>query len=467
MTEPSSLARQRRLPRLWHLTWPAILEQLLGMTVSFADTAMVGSLGASATAGVSVVASSIWLINGIMAGVGVGYSVQVANAVGAEDHALARKVIRQGALAVAVLGIFALAVMELLAPFIPRWLGAEPEVYPLAVTYLRMYCLGLPFATALAVFSAIIRCTGDTRTPLFLNGLANVVNIVLTYLLIYDTRSWYSGLTMPGAGLGVGGAALASALSLTLSGVLVLRTVFWNRRRPVSLGPEEGYRPDGAVIRTALLLGLPYIGERVTINLGQILMTSMVAHVGTVALAANHIATTVEGMCYLPAYGVSFAATALVGQAVGARSREDASSYGKLAGGMGFLMCLGTGALMFLVAPLVSGLFTPDGDVVALTARVLRIVAFSEPFFGLSIVMSGALRGARDVAFPMGVALGCMWGVRATIAPLLIFGFHWGLEAVWLAMALDLTCRGVLCALRWRSGRWTRRAGLTESQLSP
>ena len=134
---------------------------------------------------------------------------------------------------------------------------------------------------------------------------------------------------------------------------------------------------------------------------------------------------------------MSFAATALVGQAVGARSREDASSYGKLAGGMGFLMCLGTGALMFLVAPLVSGLFTPDGDVVALTARVLRIVAFSEPFFGLSI------------------------------APLLIFGFHWGLEAVWLAMALDLTCRGVLCALRWRSGRWTRRAGLTESQLSP
>lgn len=182
------------------------------MTVSFADTAMVGSLGASATAGVSVVASSIWLINGIMAGVGVGYSVQVANAVGAEDHALARKVIRQGALAVAVLGIFALAVMELLAPFIPRWLGAEPEVYPLAVTYLRMYCLGLPFATALAVFSAIIRCTGDTRTPLFLNGLANVVNIVLNYLLIYDTRSWYGGLTMPGAGLGVGGAALASAL---------------------------------------------------------------------------------------------------------------------------------------------------------------------------------------------------------------------------------------------------------------
>lgn len=216
----------------------------------------------------------------------------------------------------------------------------------------------------------------------------------------------------------MGGAALASALSLTLSGLLILRTVFWNRRRPVSVSPEEGYRPDGAVIRTAMLLGLPYIGERVTINLGQILMTSMVAHVGTIALAANHIATTIEGMCYLPAYGVSFAATALVGQAVGARSREDASAYGRLAGLMGFLMCLGTGALMFLLAPWAATLFTPDGEVVALTARVLRIVALSEPFFGLSIVMS-APSGHPGCGLPHGSCPGVYVGGAATIAPLL------------------------------------------------
>lgn len=456
-----SIDQKHRLPMLWHLTWPAIIEQLLGMMVSFIDTAMVGAMGAASTAAVSVVSSSIWLVNGILSGVGVGYSVQVANAVGAQDHEKARKVIRQGALAVAVVGLLALAVMEGLSAFLPRWLGAKPEVYPLAVSYMRFYCLSLPFATALSVFSAIIRCTGDTKTPLLLNGLANAVNVVLNFFLIYPSRTWH-GIFIPGAGLGVAGAAIASAASLALAGLLVLRTVFFNRNKPVSLNREENYRPDGEIIRTAMLLGLPYIGERVTINLGQILMTSLVAHVGTVALAANHIATTAEGMCYLPAYGVSFAATALVGQAVGARNREDARAYGDLSGKLGFFMCLGTGALLFLLASPIARLFTPDAAVVAETAKVLRIVAFSEPFFALSIVLSGALRGARDVRFPMGVALGCMWGIRAVLAPVLVYVFHWGLEAVWFAMALDLTARGILSLLRWRGSRWEKLAGLLE-----
>ena len=453
--------KQKRLPVLWHLTWPAIIEQLLGMMVSFVDTAMVGAMGAASTAAVSVVSSSIWLINGILSGVGVGYSVQVANAVGAQDHPRARRVMRQGALAVAALGILVLAVMELLASFLPSWLGAEPEVYPLAVSYLRFYALGLPFSTVMAVFSAIIRCTGDTRTPLALNSLANVVNVVLNFLLIYPTRQWH-GIILPGVGLGVAGAAIASAASLAMAGCLLLRKVFFNKEKPVSLGPEENYRPDGDIIRTALRLGVPYIGERVTINLGQILMTTLVAHVGTVALAANHIATTAEGMCYLPAYGVSFAATALVGQAVGARDREDARAYGRLSGLLGFGMCLATASILFLFASPIAGLFTNEGEVIAETAKVLRIVAFAEPFFAISIVMSGALRGARDVRYPMVVALGCMWGIRAILAPVLIYVFHWGLEAVWFAMALDLTSRGILTALRWRSGRWEKTADLTE-----
>ena len=455
----AELETKRRLPVLWHLTWPAIIEQLLGMLVSFVDTAMVGSMGSAATAAVSVVSSSIWLINGILAGIGVGYSVQVANAVGAQDHARARKVIRQGALAVAVTGVLVLAVMELLAGSLPRWLGAEEAVFPLAVSYLRWYSVGLPFSTALAVFSAILRCTGDTRTPLALNGLANGVNVVLNFLLIYPTRTW-RGMVLPGAGLGVSGAAIASAAALALSGCLVLWKVFFNKKKPVSLGPDEDYRPDSGVIRTAVALGLPYVGERVTINLGQILMTTLVARVGTVALAANHIATTAEGICYLPAYGISFAATALVGQAVGARDRADAEAYGALSGWLGFAMCTVTGGLLFLCAHPIASLFTPDAAVVAETAKVLRIVSVSEPFFALSIVFSGALRGARDTAFPMVVALGCMWGIRAILAPVLIFVFHWGLEAVWTAMALDLIARGILCAIRWRRGKWRKIAGL-------
>ena len=461
-----ALSERGRLSVLWRLAWPAIIEQIMGTLVSYVDTAMVGALGADATAAVSINAACIWLINGILSGIGVGYSVQVANAIGAGDQARARAVTRQGFLATAAFGLASLTVLEALAGFLPRWLGAEPSVLPGAVAYLRFFALGLPFSTALFVFSAILRCSGDTRTPLVLNTLANVINVVFNFFLIYPSRTltFSNGacVRIAGAGLGVGGAALASALSLAVAAALLLRAVLFNHNRPLVCSPEENFRPDRTIIKEALRLGLPYIGERVTVNAGQIFMTWLVSGVGTVALAANQIATTAEGLCYLPAYGVSFAATALVGQAVGARREEDARAYGTLAARLAFLLCTGTAACLFAGAALLAGLFTPDRAVIDETARVLRIVAFCEPFFALSIVCAGALRGAKDVRFPMAAALCSMWGVRAVLAPVFVFVLEWGLAGVWTAMALDLTVRGIVCTLRWRRGRWVRLSGLEE-----
>ena len=146
-----------------HLAWPAIIEQILGTMVSYVDTGMVGVLGATSTAAVAINAASIWLVNGTLAGIGVGYSVQVANAIGAGDPEQARRVIRQAVLATAAAGLAVLAVFQLLASYIPVWLGAKPEVLPYAVEYLRFYSLGLPFAAAVSVFSSILRCMGDTK----------------------------------------------------------------------------------------------------------------------------------------------------------------------------------------------------------------------------------------------------------------------------------------------------------------
>lgn len=460
------LIDRQRWPILWALAWPSIMEQILGTLVSFVDTAMVGALGARSTAAVSICAASIWLVNGVLSGVGVGYSVQVANAVGAGDQAKARAVIRQSVLGTFFVGILAMAAMELLAGHIPVWLGGDAEVVPQAVSYLRFYSLSLPFAGILAVFSPVLRCMGDSKTPLVLNTAANVLNIIFNFFFIYSTRTWH-GVTIPGFGMGVAGAAVGSVLALAAAGLFELRLVAFNKARPISCSPDENYRPDPAIIRQAVRLGLPYIGERVTVNLGQIFMTRLVAWVGTVALAANHIATTAEGLCYLPAYGISFAATALVGQAVGARSAEDAKAYGSLAARTSVLLTAATAVCLFLFASPLARLFTADRAVIDQTALVLRIVSVSEPCFTLSIVLSGALRGAHDVRYPMFVCLGSMWGVRAILAPVLIFVFHLGLAGVWTAMAADLILRGVLCSLRWTSGRWQKHSGLLSAGPAP
>ena len=175
---------------------------------------------------------------------------------------------------------------------------------------------------------------------------------------------------------------------------------------------------------------------------------------------ATHIAVTAEGLCYLPAYGISYAGIALVGQAVGAGSEEDAQAYGTLAARLGFLLTVGTGAALFLGAPILAGLFNTDPEVVSQAALMLRIVSVSEPFFALSIILSGTLRGAHDARYPMVVSLFCMWCIRVPFAPLLVYKAGLGLAGVWIAMAADLVIRGIWCTLRWRSGTWKKRCGL-------
>ena len=454
--------KKGRLGTLWRLSWPAIIEQILTTMVSYVDTAMVGVLGAAGTAAVSVNAAPIWLANGLLMGVGVGYSVQVSNAIGAQDDEKARRVIRQGVLATIVVGLLGLLLYQSLAGLIPRWLGAEPEVLPQAVAYLRFYTMAMPFMAAGQIFSAILRCMGNTRAPLYFNTAANLLNVCLNFLLIYPTRRAAVlglSLTIPGAGLGAAGAAIASAAALAVSGTALLFTgTRQGERFRVRL--REGLRPDGAIIRQAVRLGLPSAVERATINLGQIATTAVVASLGTVALAANQIAVTAEGLCYLPAFGISYAGIALVGREVGARDREMAGAYGTLAAKLGFFVAVGAASALFLSAPLLASLFNSDPQVVEQAAHMLRIVAFCEPFFALSIVCSGTLRGAHDVRVPMVVSLVCMWGVRVPLAPALVYGAGLGLAGVWLAMDVDLILRGILCTLRWRSGKWARKCGL-------
>lgn len=450
-----------RIKTMWQLSWPAIIEQLLATMVSYVDTAMVGVLGAAATAAVSVNASSIWLCNGILAGVGIGYSVQVSHAIGAGRDEKARDIIRQGVLASLVCGSLFLLIFELLSGRIPVWLRADPAVQPDAAAYLRCYSICMPWAASSAIFSAIIRCTGNTKTPLIFNFTANLVNLVLNFFLIYESRPaelFGVTFTIPGAGWGVAGAALASAASWITAGSALLFAGLHQGKYRVRF--REGLRPDRGIIRTAVHLGFPSALERATVNLGQIVMTFMVASLDTVSLAANLIATTAEGLCYLPAYGISYAGIALVGQSVGAGSKEDATAFGTLSARAALIFCSLLAALLFLFAPGLSSLFNTDTAVVEMSANMLRIVCFAEPFFALSIVYGGTLRGAQDVTFPTVVSLFCMWGVRIPLAALLLKFTDLGLAAVWLAMSADLIIRGILCTYRWRSARWASLCGL-------
>lgn len=438
------------------LAWPAILEQIMITAVQYVDTAMVGQLGASATAAVGLMSSSIWLFNGLFGAAAVGFSVQVAQYLGAGRENSARQVTAQSLRFILLFGVFIGALAVGLSFPLPRWLGAAPDVAGDAGWYFRIIAIGMPFTLGVNMASAILRCAGDTRSPMVLNTLINVINVALNFFLIYPARSisiFGGSVFVWGAGLGVKGAALASILATAfVFGAFLL--LLFRKPSPVRLSPSDSRALQPDCLRTVLRLGVPVALERVAMCLAQILITGLISGIGTVAMAANHLAVTAESVSYSPAYGVAVAATTLVGQAVGAGRKDLAMRFAKMTTYIGIgMMTLGGVCLYVFAAPLIT-IFTPDQAVIELGTRVLRIVAFAEPLFGAAIVASGALRGAGDSRGPFLICLGTMWGVRLTLNLLLVKPL--GLIGVWLAMAAELVVRGAIFLARLFSGRWLR-----------
>lgn len=441
---------------IWGLSLPAIIEQVMITMVQYVDTAMVGSLGSAATAAVGLTASTTWLINGFLSAAAIGFSVQVAQHVGAGERERAQNVTTQSIVFIAVGGLLMMTLAALVSGALPRWLGADEQVRPLASAYFRIIACAVPFNFCALMLGSIIRCAGDTRTPMLLNLFINALNIFLNFLLIYPSRSVSvlgKQVWLWGAGMGVSGAALGSLLSLAVVSGLFFWALY---RRPSPVRPQRGasYRFTAPVLQTAWRLGLPVAMERTLTCAAQIVITAVITRLGTAAIAANHLAVTAESLSYMPAYGVAAAATTMVGQAMGAGRMDLAKRFSRLITYLGVAMMTAGGALLYGFAPNLIRLFSADPEVLGLGTKMLRIVAFAEPCFGMAIVVTGVLRGAGDTKAPFLISLFTMWGVRITLA--LTLSGPMGLAGVWVAMAIELCIRGGLFVTRMYRGKWLK-----------
>ena len=369
---------------------------------------------------------------------------------------MVRKTLIQSVIGSLILGIGAMLIGTPLSLVLPKWMGAAPDIRRDAFLYMLVLMIALPGRTFHAVFSAILRCMGNTRTPMIVNTLINLLNVVLNFFLIYDTATytiWGQSITLPGAGMGVLGAAVATALSLLVGGiwltakVLFCSGVYCPRFR-------GNFCLDGRLQKDCLGVAIPVALERITISFGQIIMTRMVSTLGTVSLAANYVAVTAEQICYMPAYGIASASTALVGQNVGAGQWKQAKFFGKVTGWIGVGLTAILALAMFLWSDTLGKAFSSDLEVALLSGEMLRIVSVAEPMFSMSTVMSGALRGAGEAKYPFYVGIICMLCIRVSLGAILLFGFQLGLSAVWIAMAVDLNLRGIANYLHFIRGKW-------------
>lgn len=440
------------------LSWPAMMAQLSSMMMQYIDAAMVGHLGADASASVGLVSTSLWLFWGICSAVTMGFSVQVAHSIGASDHAKGRRILRQSITACFLFSLVVAAVGAAIAWPLPHWLGGTEAVCPDASVYFLVFVLALPLFTMNYLGGGMLRCSGNMKVPGGLNVLMCVLDVIFNFLLIFPSRQINLAgihLNLPGAGLGVLGAALGTAAAEIVTAAIMMWFLCF-RQDGLAISKEKGsFRPTWEILRKALKVSAPMTLEHVVICGAQIAITVIVAPLGVMAIAANAFAVTAESLCYMPGYGIADAATTLVGQSYGAKRKDLAKRFGYITVALGMLTMSIMGVVMYIFAPEVMALMSPVADIIDLGAQSLRIEAFAEPMFAASIVAYGVMIGVGDTVMPAIMNFGSIWLVRVTLAAWLAPAM--GLAGVWLAMCIELCFRGAIFLWRLFSGAWLKK----------
>ena len=448
--EGRTMTQREKLNLIVQLSIPSILAQLSATVMFFIDASMVGHLGAKASASIGIVESTGWLMGGLASAVNMGFSVQVAHFIGANDFEGARRVLRQSLICSLVWSILLSITCLAISPFLPYWLGGSAEIASDASLYFAIIGLCGIFFQMEGLAGSMLKCSGNMKVPSMLNIGMCVMDVVFNYLFIYILD-----LGVMGAAMGTGLAELVTAI-LMLYFLLVKSDMLHLKGRPGS------FRPKSDTIGTAFKIGAPMGLQHILMGGAYVVSTYIVAPLGTVAIAAHSLAITVESLCYMPGYGIAEAATTLVGQGIGAGQRTLTRSFAHLSVGLGIIVMTLMGILMWIFAPQLMTLMSPVDEVIAVGTSILRIEAWAEPLFAAAIVCNGVFVGAGDTLKPAIMNLLSMWGVRLTLAWYLAKDY--GLKGVWMAMATELTFRGIIFLWRLFVGKWNQKLITTPKQ---
>lgn len=436
------MTRSEKLRLIVNLSIPSILAQISATVMFFIDAAMVGHLGERATAAIGIVETTTWLMGGLASAASLGFSVQVAHFIGANDFESARRVLRQSLICCLIWSAMLSFICIAIHTRLPFWLGGNDDIASDASLYFLIIGIAGMFFQMEGLAGSMLKCSGNMKIPSALNIMMCVLDVVFNYCFIYILN------------MGVAGAALGTALAELITAALMLYFLLIRSDMLSLKGRPGSFRPEAQTVKTAIKIGAPMGFQHLLMGGAQIISTTIVAPLGTIAIAANSLAITVESLCYMPGYGIAEAATTLIGQSIGAGQKVLTRSFAYMSVGLGMVVMTIMGALMFIFAPELMSIMTPVGEIISQGAVALRIEAFAEPMFAAMIVANGVFIGAGDTLIPAIMSLSSMWGVRLTLAAWMAPRF--GLKGVWIAMAIDLTCRGIAFLTRLFQGKWIK-----------
>ncbi len=422
------------MPTILALAWPTMLEQLLNTAVQYIDTAMVGTLGTDATAAVGSTTTVNWLIGSTISAIGVGFLAFISQAMGANDREMAKRASSQAVLAVLFSGVLFTVITLSLSGVIPKWMQVDESIRDTASVYFFILYTPMLFRSASIIFGTVLRAAGDTKTPMLVGIAVNAVNVILNFFFIYPSRYVFSGkIFIPGLNLGVIGAAIASAISFAIGGILITVALF---RHPMLSPRGASFKPDPEILAPCFRIALPNALQRFGTSFGYVAFAAMVNSLGEISTAAHTIANTVESAFYIPGYGMQTAAATLAGNAVGEKNSRKITELSRMMLFIEVILMIFSGGMLFALAPYMMRIFSKDAAVILLGTQVLRMVALSEPFYGVSIIIEGMMQGMGKTLVPFITNITGMWAIRivGTFISTQIFGL--GLVSAWACMIL-------------------------------
>lgn len=442
------------LPVILSLALPTMFEQLLQTAVQYIDTAMVGSLGTQATAAVGTTTTVNWLIGSTISAIGVGFLAVISQAFGAGNKQKAHKAAAQAVLTVIIVGLFFTVLTLSLSGVVPALMRADTEIRDSAARYFFILYTPMLFRTANIIFGTLLRAVGDTKTPMKAGAAVNIINIVLNFLLIYPTRTldiFNKQFTVIGAGFGIEGAAMASAVSYLFGGIVITIALF----RHKEISPKgESIKPDIAVLKPCLRIAFPNMLQRFATSLGYVAFAAMINSLGETSTAAHTIANTVESLFYIPGYGMQAASASLAGSAWGAGDKDRLNQLAKTILPLEIILMIFSGGLLFIFAPQLMCIFSEDLAVISIGTTVLRMVAVSEPFYGVPIVIEGLMQGLGKTVAPFIYNVLGMWCIRIVGTFICTYVMGYGLVSAWTCMIAHNMLLFILFMIHYISGKW-------------
>ncbi len=429
---------------IWELAWPTILTNLLYSVIGIVSIKLIGSLGASAVASVTTGHRIFFALQAILMAVSAGTTAMVARSWGAKDYLEAARVTSVSLWIGNIVAVGLTIPCFLFSEQIAGVFGLDEQTTQQAGEFIRyLSVFNIAFAVNM-ILSAALRAAGDTRTPLWIGVLTNIVNVGLLYVLVFGEFGFPA--------FGVAGAALANGISFLVA-ALILLGLWYGKRLIVDVGGAGSI--TSRRVRQLVDIGYPAGLEQLVFQGGFIAFLWLVAFYGTAPFAAYGIGVQILSMSFVVGFGFSIAGATLVGQYLGAADPQGASQQGWRATYFAIASMMFLSVVIFAFAEPIARFLIDDDEVVRLTVIFIYILGAAQPLMAIEFSLGGCLRGAGDTRFPLITTMAGLIGVRVGLAAI----FAWlGLSVVWIFAALigDYLVKAAMLVHRFRSGKWQK-----------